>query len=108
MSDLLSLLCIATLHKNGEFSNPINEKNYSAAQNWQLAVNGREQIHFTRVNETVAPMTSLRRCPQVSNWRESCMISPWSHHAVTDHPARHDLSLPAACRLWRAPNDAPS
>src|SRR5580693_4777631 len=36
------------------------------------------------------------------------MISPWRHHAVTYHPARHDLSLPAAGRLWRAPNDAPS
>ena len=45
---------------------------------------------------------------QVSNWRESCMISPRRHHAVTDHPARHDLSLPAAGRLWRAPDDAPS
>ena len=33
MSDLLSLPCIATLPKNAEFSNPINEKNYSAAHN---------------------------------------------------------------------------
>ena len=29
------------------------------------------------------------------------------YHADTDHPARHDLSLPAAGRLWRAPDDAP-
>ena len=29
-------------------------------------------------------------------------------HAVVDHPARHDLSLPAAGRLRRAPDDAAS
>src|ERR1019366_3256742 len=39
MSDLLSLPCIATLPKHAEFSNPINEKNYSVAHNWRLAVN---------------------------------------------------------------------
>jgi len=54
-------------------------------------------------------MTRLRRHRQVSNWRESCMIFAVArrYHADTDHPARHDLPLPAAGRLWRAPDDAP-
>jgi hypothetical protein len=54
------------------------------------------------------PMTRLQRHRQVTNWRESCRISPRRQHAVTDHPPRHALSLPAAGRLWRAPNDASS
>src|ERR1700751_5297694 len=64
--------------------------------------NGRERAH-------VAPMTRLRRHRQVSSWRESCMIFAVArrYHADTDHPARHDLPLPAAGRLWRAPDDAP-
>ena len=45
---------------------------------------------------------------RVTNWRESCMLSSQRHHAVTDHPPRHDLSLPAAGRVWRAQDDAPS
>jgi hypothetical protein len=51
----------------------------------------------------------LQRCPQVTNWCESCMISPRRHHAVTDHPARHDLSLPVAFgehRMMLRPRDS--
>jgi hypothetical protein len=51
-------------------------------------------------------MLRASRHRQVTNWRESCRISPRRQHAVTDHPPRHALSLPTAGRLWRAPNDA--
>jgi len=58
-------------------------------------------------NESHTPMTSLRRLPQVSNWRESCMISPGSHHAVTDHSTRHDLIATGSLWPLASTDDAP-
>ena len=53
------------------------------------------------------PYDESRRRPQVSNWRESYVISPGSHHAVTEHSTRHDgfVALPNRA-LARRPHAA--
>jgi len=51
------------------------------------------QSTVKNTNLELTSITKHQRQWQALNWRKSCLSAPWRYHAVTDHPARHDLSL---------------